>query len=114
MCSIAMWFQVHAIFRDASKLFKLTSAPEHVNVTVGYLPRDVRLQRAMTRRTTLQNPKILVMSYSSKVSELMVHAVEALGLGTIDSGTSGNTIKEYELRWYIAARQMVDSDKNPM
>jgi hypothetical protein len=107
-----LWLQVHAIFRDASKLFKLTSAPEHVNVTVGYLPRDVRLQRAMTRRTTLQNPKILVMSYSSKVSELMVHAVEALGLGT--SGTSGNTIKEYELRWYIAARQMVDSDKNPM
>ena len=55
--------------------------PEHVNVTVGYLARDVDLNTATTRRTTLQDPKTLDMSYASDVTELMAHAIEALGLG---------------------------------
>jgi hypothetical protein len=108
-----LWLQIHAIFRDSSKLFKLSSAPEHVTVTIGYLPRHVTLSDAMGRRTTLQNEKVLVLSYSSMVSELMARAVEALGF--VSSGETANSVvKDYELRWYISSRQMVDSDANPM
>jgi len=108
-----LWFQVHAIFRDASKLFKLSSTPENVTVTIGYLPRHVSLSHAMRRRTALQNPKVLAMSYSSRVSELMLRAVEVLGF--VSSGETANSVaKDYELRWYIPSRQIVDSDVNPM
>ena len=73
----------------------------------------VALSHAMERRTTLQNPKVLVMSYSSSVSELMARAVESLGF--VSSGeTAQSVVKDYELRWYVSSRQMVDSDANPM
>ena len=39
--------QVRAIFREPARLFQLTSVPENVNVTIGYLARDVDLQVAM-------------------------------------------------------------------
>ena len=53
------------------------------------------------------------MSYSSTVTELMARAVESLGF--VSSGETANSvIKDYELRWYISPRQMVDSDANPM
>ena len=108
-----LWFQIHAIFRDASKLFQVSSDPDRVTVTVGYLPRQGALSRAMGQRITLQNPKVLVMSYSSTVSELVRRAVEALGF--VSSGETSNSIaKDYELRWYIPSRQAVDSDVNPL
>lgn len=39
--------QVRAIFREPARLFQLTSVPENVNVTIGYLARDINLKDAM-------------------------------------------------------------------
>lgn len=83
--------------------------PEHVNITVGYLDRDVDLHTATTRRTTLQDPKTLDISYASDVAELMGRAIEALGLAHGDDGIDIAS-KEYELRWYITAKQMIAAE----
>ena len=122
--------QVRAIFREPARLFQLTSVPENVNVTIGYLARDINLKDAMVatqrvvsvlpyifarpcplipvndgsqqRRTTLHEQKLLSVNYSSTVSELMSQAISALQLG------SSTALAEYDLRWYVTSRQMVD------